>query len=78
MEFGTRIKAIRESKGITSSYVAEKLGLSPMGYWQIEHNKVRLKADHAVRISEILNVDVKEIFFGNKLGETHSRKKKAR
>lgn len=65
--YGARIKKIRENKGIKACFIAEKMGLTPAGYGGIESGRTKLSAENAEKISEILCIDIKEIFFDNKL-----------
>lgn len=66
MNYGQRIKTIRELKGIKARFIAEKLNLSPAGYSGIERGRTKLTAERAAEIAEILGIKIDEIFFANK------------
>ena len=59
---GKRIKFLRESKGLTQEKLAEKTGLSIdyIGKIEVNINKPGLKA--LIKISNALEVHIKEIF----------------
>ena len=66
----SKLAQIRKSRGITQQQMAEHLGYSDKsGYCQLENGKISLTVDKAIRISEILDVDVKEIFFDREVEE---------
>lgn len=51
------IKRVRESKGVTKTHVANKLGMSLQGYRYLEDGEVRLDVERMKRIGDILSVD---------------------
>lgn len=51
------IKRIRESRGVTKSFVAKSLGMSLQWYRHIENGAVRLDVERMKRIGEALHVD---------------------
>jgi len=63
VNYGKMVKQIRTGKGIKACYVAKKLGLTPGGYSGIERGRSRLTAIYAQQIADILEVDIKDIFF---------------
>jgi transcriptional regulator with XRE-family HTH domain len=58
MEYGIRIKKIRELRGYKQLYVASKLGISQQAYSSYENNACDKKLFHLVALSTILHVDV--------------------
>lgn len=62
------VRDIREAKGVSKSHVAEKLGLTPQGYWHIESGNSRLQAEVLKVIASVLEEDV-AVFFDQKLTE---------
>ncbi|ACV63242.1 transcriptional regulator, XRE family [Desulfofarcimen acetoxidans DSM 771] len=64
--YGNRIRKIRKAKGITSCYVAKKLGMSPGGYSDIERGRRKLSAERVEKIAKILEIDIGEIFYSSK------------
>ncbi|SDJ20865.1 helix-turn-helix transcriptional regulator [Natribacillus halophilus] len=68
------LRAIRKSKGVTQAFISRELGYSyPSGYANIEMGRVKLSLHNAMKIAEILNVDVEDIFFDDEL---HTKGKK--
>ena len=63
-----RLKEARKAKGVSMTFMADKLGYaSASGYANIEsgHTKLTLKA--AKNIAEILDIEMDELFFKEKL-----------
>lgn len=65
--FGETIRNLRESKGIKSKFVADKLGMSASSYCDIESGRKKLTFEHAQTISEVLGVDIKDFLCDNQL-----------
>ena len=66
--------AIIES-GLTMHEVAEKLGLSDMGFYKKINNITEFKASEIVKLKEILKLEaIEPIFFANKV-ELNSTKR---
>ncbi|MDR0233028.1 MAG: helix-turn-helix domain-containing protein [Dysgonamonadaceae bacterium] len=62
---GTRIRKIREERGIKQEYIAGEMGITQSNYGRLEKDDNRLTANKLIRISEILNVSV-SVLFGEK------------
>ncbi len=59
-----KLKEIRTKKGITQEEMAKKLGYrGKSGYCQLENGAVKMTIDQAKIIAEILNEDIKHLFF---------------
>jgi len=59
----TRIKTLRETKGISQSQMAERLHMDERNYKRIESGERKgLDVDLLSNIAEILNVDVTDLF----------------
>jgi len=61
-EIGRRIKALREKKGLRQKDIAHALGLTPGFISGLESAKKSLKLDHLIKIAEILEVPLSELF----------------
>lgn len=61
-EIGKRIKEIRRNKGIMAIYVANKLGITPARYSQIEKDATNLTLKRAQDIANILGVSISSFF----------------
>lgn len=59
---GHCIRDLRKSKGITATFVAEKIGISSSSLWKIEHDSMRVRADHLEQLAGVLGVDVSYFF----------------
>ena len=62
---GTRIRKIREERGIKQEYIADEMGITQSSYGRLEKDDNRLTATKLIKISEILNVSV-SVLFGEK------------
>ncbi len=59
-----KLKNLRRSKGITQAEMAKKLGYKgKSSYCMLENGQIRMPLDTAQKIAEILDVDVKNLFF---------------
>ena len=62
---GTRIRKIREERGIKQESIADEMGITQSSYGRLEKDDNRLTATKLIKISEILNVSV-SVLFGEK------------
>ena len=62
---GTRIRKIREERGIKQEFIANEMGITQSSYGRIEKDDNRLTAVKLIKIAEILNVSV-SVLFGEK------------
>ncbi|ADQ04377.1 helix-turn-helix domain protein [Caldicellulosiruptor owensensis OL] len=58
-----RLKEIRKMKNLKQKEVAEKLQISPQRYCQYENGKRKIPIDIAIKIAQILNMSMDEIFY---------------
>jgi transcriptional regulator with XRE-family HTH domain len=58
---GNKIRQIRELKGYSQEYIAEKLGVSQRAYSKLETNETKLDWQKITKIAEILNVEPTDI-----------------
>ena len=61
-QFGEKIRAVRERKGMTMRAVATRAGLSESLISQIERNKVSPSLDTLLQLTDILGIDVEYLF----------------
>ena len=62
---GTRIRKIREERGIKQEHIADEMGITQSSYGRLEKDDNRLTVTKLIKISEILNVSV-SVLFGEK------------
>ena len=65
MNISSKIKKIRELKGLSQEYMAENLNISQSAYSKIERSDKSLNIDRLKTISDILEVDAFEFFSKN-------------
>lgn len=65
MNISSKIKKIRELKGLSQEYMAENLNISQSAYSKIERSDKSLNIDRLKTISDILKVDAIEFFTNN-------------
>lgn len=63
------VRRVRESRGVTKSFMARGLGLSLQGYSHIEEGNVRLDVERMKKIGDLLHVD-SAIFLDDKLTDS--------
>ncbi len=56
-ETGHKIRQIRELKGFTQEYIADKLGISQRAYSKIENNQTKIDWERITKIAEVFGVD---------------------
>lgn len=73
-----QLRRARKSKGITQTFMAKKLGYKmASGYANIESGHTKLSLENAIKIAEILEMDLEEIFFDKKLHDKSNKKRAA-
>ena len=60
--FGSRLREIRQSRGMTQTAVARQAGLSRSFYTQVEHAGQAISVDRAFAIASVLGVEMTELF----------------
>ncbi|MDQ0299686.1 putative transcriptional regulator [Salibacterium salarium] len=66
-----RLRDRRIEKGVTQTFISSRLGYkSPSGYANIEMGRNEPSLENALIIANILDSDVKELFFDEKLHNT--------
>lgn len=61
-----KLKQIRKQHGYTIYQMAEKIGITPSFYSQLENKRRRLFYDMACLIADVFNMKPDEIFYINK------------
>ncbi len=62
MSVHEKIRLVRQAKGLTQEDVAEKLGLSPNAYGDIERGDSDPKLSKLQKIADILEMDLSDLF----------------
>lgn len=60
--FGKRLRELRNQKGFTQEKVAEYIGIKPENYSRLENGLSFPKPENIVKLSEIFNVEIAELF----------------
>jgi transcriptional regulator with XRE-family HTH domain len=76
MAIGTRLKALREERGIRQKDLAEKCDLTPSLISQIESNKLTPSVNTLGRIAGALGVPIGQLFEQSPNGRIHIGRKK--
>ena len=63
-DFGARLKALRESAGLSQTQVAEQLGILQGTYALWERRDVALRADQTAKLAKILGTSTDELVVG--------------
>ncbi|MFF2174935.1 helix-turn-helix transcriptional regulator [Lysinibacillus sp. NPDC058147] len=62
------LRDARKSKGLSMTYMARKLGYkSVSGYANIEYGTTKASLENAVKIANLLDMSLDELFFEDKL-----------
>ena len=73
-----KLRELRQSKGISQKFIAQKLGYKySSGYSNIEYGINRLSYEQALQLAEIFNVDVSELEEKNFEHKLHEKCKSA-
>lgn len=72
MQINKKVRQIRKSKGITQTFVANKLGVAVQTYNSYELGRRKIQAETLSRISDILNEPI-ENFFNQQIYETKNK-----
>ena len=72
---GSRIKKLREERGIKQAYIANEIdGLTQSNYGRLEKDDERLNVPKLIKIAEVLKVSISDLFgekAGNVIHEIH-------
>ena len=60
--FGKRLRELRVQRGYTQEQVAERINIKPENYSRIENGLSFPKPENIVKISEVLGVEIAELF----------------
>lgn len=60
-KLGDKIRQIRELKGFSQEYIADRLGISQRAYSKLEMNQTRLDWDKITRIAQVFEIDPVDI-----------------
>lgn len=73
-QIGNVIRSIRKSKGITATFVAQKIGYkSVSSYTRLEKGQTAITLNQAKKIADTLKVDINEFFNEKNLLETSNK-----
>ena len=61
-EMGKRIREIREKKGMTCTALADSIGITPQGMWNLENGNNGRTFDKLPRIARALECSIDDLF----------------
>lgn len=61
------LRKLREKRGIKQKFIAEQLGISPNYYSQIENGHRPPQVEHLLKLRNIFNVSLDDIFFNHEI-----------
>lgn len=70
------LKQLRDARGLKSKFIAEKIGISPNYYSQIENGHRTPQIEHLLKLREIYNISLDEIFFNDKIAKCDEKQKR--
>lgn len=62
MNYKLKIKEIRIKKGIKQRDLADEIGIKKSTLSELENNKYEIKLSTLIKISDVLEVDVKDLY----------------
>jgi len=69
----SNLKMLREERGLKQKYIAEQLGITQNYYSQIENGHRPPQVEHLLKLRNIFNVSLDEIFFKGEIANCDSR-----
>lgn len=67
------LKVLREERGLKQKFIAEHLGISANYYSQIENGHRPPQVDHLLKLRDLFNVSLDEIFFKDEIAKCDSK-----
>jgi len=67
------LKALREERGVKQKFIAEQLGISANYYSQIENGHRPPQVEHLLKLRDLFNVSLDEIFFKDEIANRDYR-----
>lgn len=73
-QISNNLKQLREDRGIKQKFIAEQLGISANYYSQIENGHRPPQTEQLLKLRNIFNVTLDEIFFNSGIADCDSNK----
>lgn len=70
----SNLKQLREDRGLKQNFIADQLGITQNYYSQIENGHRPPQVDHLVKLRNIFNVTLDDIFFNNEIAKCDKNK----
>ncbi len=67
------LKSLREERGIKQKFIAEQLGISANYYSQIENGHRPPQVEHLLKLRDLFNVSLDEIFLKDEIANCDYR-----
>lgn len=71
----SKLKALREKRGLTIEEMANIIKKSPCNYFKKEKGKVKFSVNEALEISKRLNTKVEKIFFEDDVSDNETKRR---
>jgi transcriptional regulator with XRE-family HTH domain len=65
----SNLKALREERGLKQKFVAERIGVKPNHYSQIENGHLQPQIKHLLILRDLFGVSLDEIFFKDQIAK---------
>ena len=65
----SNLKALREERGLKQKFVAERIGVNPNHYSQIENGHLQPQIKHLLILRDLFGVTLDEIFFKDEIAK---------
>jgi transcriptional regulator with XRE-family HTH domain len=62
VDYRAKIRQIRKSRGISTVHISRTMGKHDQWLWNVEKGRKKLDADDVIRLAEILNCSIDDIF----------------
>ncbi|MGP4041933.1 helix-turn-helix domain-containing protein [Gracilibacillus sp. D59] len=69
------LRGLREKNGLKSKFIAEKLGVTPGTYSEIETGKRKPRVEHLLILRNLYHVSLDDLFFNNEIAKCDQKSK---
>lgn len=73
-KISSNLKRLREERGLKQKFIAKQLGITANYYSQIENGHRAPQVEHLLKLRNIFNVTLDELFFDSEIAKCDSKK----